>query len=309
MSKKNANQTSKTTKNRLNYREEKLNAKRRAQQAADRKKLLVGGGIALGLIAVLSVILVWYYRVPTVARIDGTRLSAEDLNRTMSMGEQRFWHQPDADFTNWERGVREEAVIAAALISLYEDYGRRIGVPLTGNESPMLIIDAVTSAIVNDPVEFARFEVYMPEDMLPEALAKATSILERLRAGEDFDTLMHTYSEDIGGLQNHPYGYTFVDWQMVPEFSEGTKALEIGEISDLVQSDFGFHIIQRIEPDPYNIMDNVSAPDGVLLGAKHILILSGPTHDERMRQAVATWFEAELEQMNIVFLPALYDVP
>jgi len=74
----------------------------------------------------------------------------------------------------------------------------------------------------------------------------AQSILERLRAGEDFGELAQELSEDPGSA---PSGGD-LNWreanQYVPEFAEASLNLEIGEISEPVQSQFGFHIIQKL---------------------------------------------------------------
>lgn len=77
-----------------------------------------------------------------------------------------------------------------------------------------------------------------------QARAEAQKILDRINAGEDFDALMNEFSEDTG-LQGNPDGYIFTEGDMVTEFYEGAKALAEGEISDLVKSDYGYHIIKR----------------------------------------------------------------
>lgn len=83
------------------------------------------------------------------------------------------------------------------------------------------------------------------------ALTQAQDILTQLRSSEDpmvtFDTLMKEHSQD-GGLATNPDGYLFTAGEMVPEFEQGTRDLEIGEISELVKSDFGYHIILRLDP-------------------------------------------------------------
>lgn len=82
-----------------------------------------------------------------------------------------------------------------------------------------------------------------------EQRAKAENILAQLRADPTrFDALMRENSEDTG-LESYPDGYLFGPNEMVKPFEEGTKALEVGAISDIVESTYGYHIIQRLDPD------------------------------------------------------------
>lgn len=82
-----------------------------------------------------------------------------------------------------------------------------------------------------------------------EQKAKAEDILSQLRADPSrFDELMNEYSED-SGLSTFPDGYLFGEGEMVDEFYNGTKALEVGGISGLIQSTYGYHIILRLDGD------------------------------------------------------------
>lgn len=81
-----------------------------------------------------------------------------------------------------------------------------------------------------------------------EAKAEAQKILDRINAGEDYDTLMNEYSEDPG-LAGNPDGYIFTEGEMVTEFYDGAKALAEDEVSGLVKSDYGYHIIKRVPLD------------------------------------------------------------
>lgn len=82
-----------------------------------------------------------------------------------------------------------------------------------------------------------------------EQKAKAEDILAKLREDPaQFDTLMNENSED-SGLSSYPDGYLFGPNEMVTEFEEGTRALAVGEIPELVESTYGYHIILRLDAD------------------------------------------------------------
>ena len=76
-----------------------------------------------------------------------------------------------------------------------------------------------------------------------EKYALAQSVLERAKNGEDFDALVEEFNEDPGATEA---GYTFGPGEMMPEFEGASFALKIGEISDIVETSYGYHIIKRI---------------------------------------------------------------
>src|SRR5690348_4531531 len=78
------------------------------------------------------------------------------------------------------------------------------------------------------------------------ALERADAILQRIRAGEDFATLARQYSEDLGS-RNSGGEYIFGRGKMVPEFEAVAFSLEPGEVSDVIQTQFGYHIIKTEE--------------------------------------------------------------
>ena len=94
------------------------------------------------------------------------------------------------------------------------------------------------------------------DDGMAAAQAQAQEIYDQLLAAEDpmtlFDQLMTEYTDDVdssGNVNGGTDGYTFGPGEMVDEFYEGTKALGEGEISQPVQSQYGYHIILRLSAD------------------------------------------------------------
>lgn len=98
----------------------------------------------------------------------------------------------------------------------------------------------------------------LADDVIAQKKTTAEDILKQLQESDnlaaDFDALMHEYSEDTG-LSSNPDGYTFGSGEMVSEFEEGTRALEIGQISGIIESPYGYHIILRQEPDVEALRD------------------------------------------------------
>ncbi|HSB09441.1 MAG TPA: peptidylprolyl isomerase [Blastocatellia bacterium] len=80
-----------------------------------------------------------------------------------------------------------------------------------------------------------------------EARAKAQGLLERVRKGEDFAKLAKENSDDPGSKDKGGEYDFFGRGQMVPEFDKAAFGLKPGEVSDLVETQFGFHIIKLEE--------------------------------------------------------------
>ena len=76
-----------------------------------------------------------------------------------------------------------------------------------------------------------------------EVRTKAEKLLTEVKLGADFADLARTHSNDGGSAPNGGELNYFSRGQMVPEFEEVAFSLEVGAISELVKTQFGFHII------------------------------------------------------------------
>ncbi|MDD5453466.1 MAG: immunoglobulin domain-containing protein [Candidatus Bipolaricaulis sp.] len=143
-----------------------------------------------------------------------------------------------------------------------------------------LLYAAVQQAVVG-PIELSEDELrayfeehktdYSTEEqieashILVKTEEEARAILAELAGGADFAELARTRSTDTGSAaQGGALGW-FGRGVMVPEFEEAAFALEVGETSGIVQTDFGFHIIRvtnrraASEPEFEEVADRVRA--------------------------------------------------
>jgi peptidyl-prolyl cis-trans isomerase D len=82
------------------------------------------------------------------------------------------------------------------------------------------------------------------EDMVAASRAKAEDVLSRVKAGESFEELAKSYSDDPGSKDiGGDLGF-FGKGVMEPDFEQAVFSLKEGEVSDLVLTSFGFHIIK-----------------------------------------------------------------
>jgi parvulin-like peptidyl-prolyl isomerase len=80
-----------------------------------------------------------------------------------------------------------------------------------------------------------------------EARKRAEEVLAKLKAGANFDELVKEYTDEPGGVDRGGDLGIFDRTQMVKAFSEAAFALKVGELSGVVETQFGYHIIKRTE--------------------------------------------------------------
>lgn len=99
----------------------------------------------------------------------------------------------------------------------------------------------------------------------------------KLKNGEDFDILADKYGEDPG-MKNRPDGYVFTKGFMVKEFEDAVFALKEGQISGVVTTDYGYHIIRRNAITSENIT-------------------SGPEYSKVASEASVKFFSSEADKL------------
>jgi peptidyl-prolyl cis-trans isomerase SurA len=94
-----------------------------------------------------------------------------------------------------------------------------------------------------------RVDADASPDVRADKLQKAKEALARLKAGEDFTELAVQYSEGPTAKFGGDLGY-FRKGVMVHAFEDAVVKLKIGEISDVVESPFGYHVIELTDMRP-----------------------------------------------------------
>lgn len=111
------------------------------------------------------------------------------------------------------------------------------------------------------------------QESLEAGYAKIEKVQELLNQGQDFTELARQYSEDPGSASSGGDLGWVKRGDLVREFEEVAFTLEPGQISDIVQTQFGFHIIQLIERQ------------GERIHVRHVLIRLQPTAEDERRVA------------------------
>ena len=92
-----------------------------------------------------------------------------------------------------------------------------------------------------------QFPQAASEAQVDSVRALASSLRSRILAGEDFEEMARQYSQDAGTGANGGDLGTFGKNDMVPPFEAAAFALEVGELSEVVETAFGLHLIRVYE--------------------------------------------------------------
>lgn len=201
--------------------------------------------------------LVVYTLLAQESKTRGIKVDDADVNQKMQELRSQF---PTAEAFNKalsDRGMTEDSLRHDALVDLTVTKLMDAEVATTPGPSDAEIKDFYDK----NPDKFKQDEqvrashilihVDQHADAATKAKAKAqiVSILKQARGGADFAALARKYSQDGSAAQGGDLNY-FSRGQMVPQFETAAFGLKVGQISDVVTTEFGYHIIKVTDHKP-----------------------------------------------------------
>lgn len=252
---------------------------------------------ALGVLAlflfVLSAVPLFADEDPVVARIGEKKILLSDFRRWMSYdteeGRKTIERDPKQKDALLRSIVTSMAIAAQARKEKFDqrpDIKENIQL-LIDNFLTVKYLDQVVAKTVEPTEDNVKryYEDHKKELMAPEmvraphilikvtrtaseeertkARKQAEDLLKRLKAGEDFAKLAAEYSEDPGSKKKGGDLGFFPRGMMAPEFETAAFSLEPGAMSDVVETDFGYHIIKVEEKKPASVQPYQDVKEGL----------------------------------------------
>ncbi len=234
--------------------------------------------------------------------VDSVEVSDEEVNQYLES-----FLQGDLERYGSKEAIREAT--GFAYDELKEQYDRMIRTNLLSRS----VEYSITENVKVTPAEVTEFFNSLPADSLPmmperyeiseiviqptipeterdRVRAELAELRERIVKGESFSMLAALYSQDPGSARKGGELGFFPRGRMVAEFESAAFALKPGEVSPIIETQFGFHIIQLIERR------------GNTINARHILIIPKVSSEDLLRTRMQLdSIASEIRSGNISF--------
>jgi parvulin-like peptidyl-prolyl isomerase len=80
-----------------------------------------------------------------------------------------------------------------------------------------------------------------------QARRRAQEVLLKIRGGASFEEMVREYTDEPGGVERNGDLGVFDRTTMVKPFADAAFALKVGEVSEVVETKYGYHVIKRTE--------------------------------------------------------------
>lgn len=134
-----------------------------------------------------------------------------------------------------------------------------------------------------------------PNQVKAVARAKAEDLLKQINGGADFAALAKTYSEDPSSAQRGGDLSFFARGRMVPPFDKAAFELEVGKVSGIVETQYGFHIIKVTDRKEPTTTSFEEAKAGIIAEQGQM----------KLRELAAKYVEKLKADAKIVYAPGM----
>ena len=191
-----------------------------------------------------------------LATVDGVEITLGHVIQTRQTLPQQYQQLPaDVLFP----GILDQLIQQSVLSATVEGEPKSVALAMENQRRSLmanLAIDAILATAVTDEKLQAEYDAaygnveagqeYNAAHILVETEEKAKELVAEARGGADFAELAKEHSTGPSGPNGGSLGW-FGAGMMVPPFEAATFALEVGAISDPVQTQFGWHVIKLNE--------------------------------------------------------------
>jgi peptidyl-prolyl cis-trans isomerase C len=199
-----------------------------------------------------------------MATVNGIDVTLGHMMMVRASLPEQYQNLPDQVL--WD-GILDQIIQQTVLSQMLEgEDSRRITLALENErralQAAQVIEGIVTSAVTDDAVQAFYEEAYLQGDATEEFNAshilvateeEAAAIVEEINGGADFAAVAREKSTGPSGPNGGELGW-FGPGMMVPEFETAVENMEVGGVSDPVQTQFGWHVItlneKRIQEAP-----------------------------------------------------------
>ena len=175
-----------------------------------------------------------------VATVNGTEITLGQMIISRSQLPPQYQQLPDDVLFD---GVLDQLIQQQVLADTLEADPTRVTIALQ-NERRGLLAGEVINSVVEEAMTDEAIQAIYDELVLGETEEESAAVVARLNAGEAFADLARELSLDPGSGANGGELGWFGLGMMVPPFEQAVSDLEVGAVSDPVQTQFGWHIIQ-----------------------------------------------------------------
>lgn len=198
-----------------------------------------------------------------VATVDGKEILLGEMIISRAQLPQQYLQLPDDVL--WE-GVLDQLIQQQLLANALENVPARVELAMNNDRRGLLaaeLIDSLSAELITEKAIQAAYDAqfadvepvleYSAAHILLASEEEAAAVKLRADSGEDFAELARQLSTGPSGPSGGDLGW-FSEGMMVQEFQTAVEALEVGQVSDPVQTQFGWHIIKlnetRNRPNP-----------------------------------------------------------